>query len=829
MSTLIALEQGPVPLATLYEDAKAVGQAAVAAIDHAAGAVSTVADIIGGLVEHGKVRAEDLRHLGDQLRALISNVADLVDAIINLVKEFAWPLFVTSTGGLGLALRQQFDDFFEGAHWLVAEIRTRLDRLTDALIEAVIAVAQDVGVLDMGQDEDLGSLGQAVRQRIVGEQGHPGLDLLDGAVQISHAELATMVVNSAFGKAAVRDSVRQFHDRAVEQQQAAREKALLLQPDLNDAKQVEAALRAALTAQQRDTGFGFTISWTDLVEGATVVSSSLLEVAITGAGLEFVTGPHPLVRIEIGGWPVAIDPAGWWVDGQGTLRGQFTVIADAWLGAPHPFVGEGMVDIPPQAAAQRTTSDAEASPELLAVRAVVQQQAAALRTDPAEFLTRPADPNLPSLAATGSAEQFLPPELRDAAVPQRRFPAVLALERPAMLAASTNARAAGALAALPGTSGLAFISATDLASVLDETGTTSLSTRIAVASPATGTRPPISVVARARPGYVPVTATVYAVPKRGQDKQTTPRGAAPPTWFILADRVEPGTPPAHDDAAFVSQDGVPDAMRAGSAAQVRITLQNTGNTTWTTTGGYRLGAQSPAGNTTWGSAWQELPNPVAPGDQVTFTFTIQPPPSSGAAFTWQMARERADTGTREWFGPPTPASQIGLSSNNAVYAGQSVPTAIPRLTTAVVSVTMRNAGTTTWAPGTAHRLGALGYDFGAARHELAGPVSPGQMATFTFTIPPPSTPARFQWQMVQEGVEWFGMPSDAVQVSDTEPLECNNLRAQIAALQKEIADNQADLKAAGPGEKGPIVQKIKKAEGELAKVRVRSTTLGCRP
>src|SRR5262249_779403 len=73
-------------------------------------------------------------------------------------------------------------------------------------------------------------------------------------------------------------------------------------------------------------------------------------------------------------------------------------------------------------------------------------------------------------------------------------------------------------------------------------------------------------VARGRPGYVPVTATVHAAPKADQDRQTTPHAAATPTWFILADRAEPGTPPAHDNAAFVSQDGVPDAMRAGSAA-----------------------------------------------------------------------------------------------------------------------------------------------------------------------------------------------------------------------------------------------------------------------
>lgn len=828
MSTLIALEQGPVPVLTLFEDARTIGVAAVTAIERVAGVGGTIAEVVEGLINRGKVRAEDLRRLGVQLRALVAGLDDLVLKIIQLVKDLSWPAFVLSTGLVGALLREQFDDFFDKATWLVGQIRRSLDGLVDTCIEAMITLAQNVGVLDTGSGDDLGTLGQAVRQQMLGDQHQPGLILLDGGVEISHAELATMVVDAAFQKPSVRDAVRDFHARAVEQQRDAREAALLLQPGVDDARQTEARLRASLTAVQRDTGFSFTVSWPGLVEGGTIVSRSRLEVAITGADLAFVSGPYPLVRIEIGGWPAAIDPVAWWVDEDGVLRGQFIVIADPLLGTAHPVVGEGFVNIPPQAAAQTESTDRAASPELVAVRAVMQQQAAVQADDPAEFLGRPVDPDVPSLAANLTADQFLPPVLRTGETQSRRFPAVLALDRGAILRSMRDVRRAAAIAALPGTIGLAFVSATAVAELADAGIDTLRSLGDVGADDGTAGRPRIAVVARARPGYITVTATVRAVPKGNQDADTTPHGAAT-SWFILTEPAEPGTPPAHDDAEFISQDGVPDALRTGTTAQARITLRNTGNTTWTTSDGYWLGSQTPAGNTTWGSAQQHLPTPVAPGETVTFAFTVPAPPPAGAVFAWQMVREQPDRGAREWFGPPTPAIHIGLSVNDALFVGQNVPSTVPRLTTAPVSVSMRNIGTTSWTPGAAYRLGAVGDDFGSARHELAGPVPPGDTATFTFSIPPPPRLMAFQWQMVQEGVEWFGGRSELVQVTDAEPLACADLRMRAEGLEAVISQLQEDLSFAAPGEKPFIARQIRKAQDKLESVRRTSTDLGCQP
>jgi hypothetical protein len=289
----------------------------------------------------------------------------------------------------------------------------------------------------------------------------------------------------------------------------------------------------------------------------------------------------------------------------------------------------------------------------------------------------------------------------------------------------------------------------------------------------------------------------------------------------------PGGPPAHDDAEVVAVDGVPDGIAAGASPQVSLTLRNTGNTTWTTADGYRLGAQAPAGTTVWGSATRELERPVEPGQTVTFTFTIQAPPAPNALFTWQMMRE--SNGTREWFGALTPPRQIARLVNNAVFVAQVVPTAVPRGSVATASVTIRNIGSTTWSPTTQHRLAALGADFGAARHELPGPVAPAQEVTFTFPLPPPAGPATFQWRMVQDGLGFFGTPSPPVTVVPTEPSACADLRDQMAELTLEIQDLQKERARAAPGEKGAITARINELSNRRTGLRQQAADLGCDP
>jgi hypothetical protein len=78
-----------------------------------------------------------------------------------------------------------------------------------------------------------------------------------------------------------------------------------------------------------------------------------------------------------------------------------------------------------------------------------------------------------------------------------------------------------------------------------------------------------------------------------------------------------------------------------------------------------------------------------------------------------------------------PEHKIALLTNNAQYAGQNVPGSVPRGTTAQVTVTMTNNGSTTWHPATGHRLGARGYEFDAAPRQGCGFLTPTWLAHST--------------------------------------------------------------------------------------------------
>jgi hypothetical protein len=78
-------------------------------------------------------------------------------------------------------------------------------------------------------------------------------------------------------------------------------------------------------------------------------------------------------------------------------------------------------------------------------------------------------------------------------------------------------------------------------------------------------------------------------------------------------------------------------MAQGSSYTVSVTMQNTGNTTWKASSGYRLVSQNPVGNTTWGVAQAVLPNDVAPGSSVTINFNVTSPTARGTYnFQWRL-------------------------------------------------------------------------------------------------------------------------------------------------------------------------------------------------
>lgn len=211
-----------------------------------------------------------------------------------------------------------------------------------------------------------------------------------------------------------------------------------------------------------------------------------------------------------------------------------------------------------------------------------------------------------------------------------------------------------------------------------------------------------------------------------------------------------------NDAVFFSQ-SVPQTLLPGQTATVVVRMENTGTRPWTP-GAYFLGSQSPENNYTWGLNRVPLDAQVAPGQRKNFSFTIVAPTTPGLyEFHWQMLEEN-----REWFGES--ATQLGIQvvapSNNARFIAFSVPPSFLPGQTKTVSITMENNGSTRWEGD--YFLGSQNpennYNWGLNRVSVGSPVAPGQQKTFTFNVTAPMTPSvyGFQWQMLQEDVEWFG-------------------------------------------------------------------------
>ncbi|HWW74610.1 MAG TPA: PKD domain-containing protein, partial [Pyrinomonadaceae bacterium] len=163
------------------------------------------------------------------------------------------------------------------------------------------------------------------------------------------------------------------------------------------------------------------------------------------------------------------------------------------------------------------------------------------------------------------------------------------------------------------------------------------------------------------------------------------------------------------------------------------------------------------------------------GDGTTSTL-MSPTKTYAAAGTYNVSlRVRDNSGLWSTYSYTTATVSNPTPVNNATFVSQSVPTAMNAGQQYSVSVTMYNAGTTTWTAAGGHRLGSQNPQdngtWGTGRVNLLASVAPGQSATFTFTVTAPATPGtyNFQWQMVQDGVEWFGGYSTNVAISVTQP------------------------------------------------------------
>lgn len=134
-------------------------------------------------------------------------------------------------------------------------------------------------------------------------------------------------------------------------------------------------------------------------------------------------------------------------------------------------------------------------------------------------------------------------------------------------------------------------------------------------------------------------------------------------FFVLPyQRKDPS--PAYVDEGSVSVVGaVPTAVAPGENLNVTVSIDNTGSTTFDPAQGYRLGTQSPADNTAWGTARFELTAPVDPGGTATQTVTVRAPLEGSPTLQLQLLRESV-----HWFGTPTEPVTVAVTASTSPVA-----------------------------------------------------------------------------------------------------------------------------------------------------------------
>ena len=226
-------------------------------------------------------------------------------------------------------------------------------------------------------------------------------------------------------------------------------------------------------------------------------------------------------------------------------------------------------------------------------------------------------------------------------------------------------------------------------------------------------------------------------------------------------------------ATFVAQK-VPEFIELFAPTSVAITMRNSGTVVWSRAeGDVFLATQEPQDNYFW--CIQDnphgmysgnrvlLPHDVAPGEDVTFAFTVKPLACGFAAtspFRFRMLSQTYGSFGEE---TPDPGTQV---STAAEFVSQQAPRRAPTGARIPVTLVFRNVTLTTWHPGEGYALVPAGTsDFGVSSVALAQDTVPGALATFAFDVTMPQTAATydFQWRMTL-GAKAFGQLSPATPI-----------------------------------------------------------------
>lgn len=199
---------------------------------------------------------------------------------------------------------------------------------------------------------------------------------------------------------------------------------------------------------------------------------------------------------------------------------------------------------------------------------------------------------------------------------------------------------------------------------------------------------------------------------------------------------------------------IPTTMTPGESRVVTVTVQNSGTQTWGSSGFYLKSTDSPAG--VWGSTIHALTTSVAPGANAAFSVLLKAPPTAG---TYSLKRQMTDNnatgiGVFDAISSCVNVSITvgGASALNAATVSQDFPTTMAPGETRLVSVSMKNTGTQTWAADGNYGLYSKNSPvslWGTTRALVAASTAQDANASFSLAITAPSTPGAYNhvWQM----------------------------------------------------------------------------------